>query len=107
MESKNQKILTQRSNIQDFRILGSIGKGSFSEVVEVVDKQSKLVYALKILDKKKLVKMRKENDVFVEKLVLENVQDPCIVKLHSAFQDKKKLYFLMEKLENENFAQFL
>lgn len=42
----------------------------------------------------------KIHEVFVERNVLQFLRHPAIVRLHSTFKDKNKLYFLLDKVAN-------
>lgn len=44
--------------------------------------------ALKVIDKQKLKRYKKENEVRVEKWVLSNLHHPSIIRLYGVFQDQ-------------------
>jgi len=51
---------------------------------------------MKVIKKESLEKENKIKQVMNEKLIMENLQNPSIVKLYWAFQSKKKLHFVMD-----------
>jgi serine/threonine protein kinase len=85
--------------LNDFKILKTIGKGSFGKVLMVQNQKTKKFYAMKILKKSLL---RKQNQVFhtkTEREILERTTHPFIVKLHYAFQNSEKLFILTEYMQ--------
>jgi len=62
-----------------------LGKGSYAKVILVKDKETKEIYAIKIL-KKKYIEQKKQGDhIITERNVLVEVKHPFIVRLHSSF----------------------
>ncbi|KAJ3006732.1 3-phosphoinositide dependent protein kinase-1 [Thoreauomyces humboldtii] len=53
-------------------------------------------YAVKILDKRHIIKEKKTKYVAIEKQVLNMLNHPLIVKLYYTFQDAHSLYFVLE-----------
>lgn len=81
-----------------------LGKGSFAKVYLCTDSNTKTKYALKVMDKEKLsrVKMGKGKfaiDSVVDELkILKRLQHPNILWLHEIINDqsKDKLYLVTE-----------
>jgi serum/glucocorticoid-regulated kinase 2 len=78
-------------------MLSVIGKGSYAKVVLVKrkDEDSK-VYAMKILKKKYIEQRKQQTHVMIERNILVGVDHPFIVKFYNAFQNDKKLFFVLE-----------
>lgn len=78
-------------------MLSVIGRGSYAKVVLVKRKKgdTEKSYAMKILKKKYIEKKKQENYIKTERNILIGVEHPFIVKLHSAFQNPKKLFFVL------------
>jgi serine/threonine protein kinase len=81
--------VTAKYNIKEL-----LGKGAFSEVFRVQEKEGSAEFAIKIIDKKSL--KGKEEALQNEIGVLHKVKHPNIVKLKELFDDKAKLYLVME-----------
>ena len=82
--------------INDFTLLKVIGKGSYGKVILVRKIDTGEMLAIKML-KKDYIERR--NQIFhtkTERNVLARVNHPFIVKLKYAFQNPKKLYFVLE-----------
>jgi len=73
-----------------------VGKGSFGQVFQVRKKDTKQVFALKVLDKSHLSKIDQVQNTKQERRVLEIVNHPFIVKLHYAFQTGPALCLVMD-----------
>ncbi len=62
------------------------------QVVQVKDRATGEFFAAKVLEKKHIVKMKKEKYVMTEREVLRVLGDsPFMIKLHCTFQDNEKL----------------
>lgn len=100
-------------SMEDFTQLGLLGKGSYGEVYLVEKKDSKEVFALKTMDKVHMARVallnqeKKQHHVFVEREVLSSFKSPWLIELHNCFQDKSRLYFLMENVKNGELAEYL
>ena len=108
------------NTIDDFIPLNSIGEGGFGIVLKVKSKKNNNIYAMKIINKKKvsdkLEKMIKENnldeEISEEKyskkeiLVLKKLNHPNIVKIYGDFMDKDNYYIILEYIEGQDLFQF-
>ncbi|GAB2276843.1 3-phosphoinositide-dependent protein kinase 2 [Dionaea muscipula] len=85
--------------IQDFELGKIYGVGSYSKVVRARKKDTGVVYALKIMDKKFITKENKTSYVKLERIVLDQLDHPGIVRLYFTFQDTFSLYMALESCE--------
>ncbi|GMG99454.1 hypothetical protein Nepgr_001294 [Nepenthes gracilis] len=86
-------------SIQDFELGKIYGVGSYSKVVRAKKKDTGVVYALKIMDKKFITKENKTAYVKLERIVLDQLDHPGIVRLYFTFQDTFSLYMALECCE--------
>ncbi|KAI9118855.1 hypothetical protein K1719_010300 [Acacia pycnantha] len=89
----------ENCTIQDFELGKIYGVGSYSKVVRAKKKDAGSVYALKIMDKKFISKENKTAYVKLERLVLDKLDHPGIVRLFFTFQDTFSLYMALESCE--------
>ncbi|CAJ0608951.1 unnamed protein product [Cylicocyclus nassatus] len=83
----------------DFDFLTTIGKGSFGRVFQVMHKETGKIYAMKVLSKEHIRKKNEVKHVMAELSVLKaNFHHPFLVSLHFSFQNKDKLYFVLDHL---------
>ena len=87
------------ATLEDFKHLKVLGRGSFGKVIVVKNENNNKLYAMKILDKKFIVKKNQVSHTQTERALLEKLKHPFIVRLNYAFQDSKRLYFLTEFLQ--------
>lgn len=82
--------------IDHFSTISVIGKGSYAKVLLVKKKETGELCAMKILKKENIERRKQEKHVKVERDVLVNIDHPFVIKFHSSFQNKRKLFFVLE-----------
>ena len=87
------------TSLKDFKTLKILGKGSYGKVYLVKNINTNKIYAMKILDKQFLLEKNQITHTKTERIALEKLKHPFIVKLNYAFQDFKNLYFITEFLQ--------
>ncbi|XP_044025462.1 serine/threonine-protein kinase Sgk1 isoform X2 [Siniperca chuatsi] len=81
----------------DFHFLKVIGKGSFGKVLLARHRTDDQFYAVKVLQKKAILKKKEEKHIMSERnVLLKNVKHPFLVGLHYSFQTADKLYFILD-----------
>nr|XP_043905175.1 serine/threonine-protein kinase Sgk1 isoform X2 [Solea senegalensis] len=81
----------------DFHFLKVIGKGSFGKVLLAHHRTDDQFYAVKVLQKKAILKKKEEKHIMSERnVLLKNVKHPFLVGLHYSFQTTDKLYFVLD-----------
>ncbi len=105
--STDSQSLKRKSSLSDYKIMKSIGEGAFGEVYLVKHVTNNKLFALKCIDKTFISKQKKEHHVFQEKLILQSLNYPFVVKLFATFQDDAKLYFLLENIPNGELSKYL
>ncbi|XP_069751340.1 serine/threonine-protein kinase Sgk1-like isoform X5 [Narcine bancroftii] len=81
----------------DFDYLRIIGKGSFGKVLLAKHKETEKYFAVKVLQKKVILKKKEQKHIMAERSVLlKNMKHPFLVGLHYSFQTADKLYFVLD-----------
>jgi len=81
----------------DFEFLKVIGKGSFGKVLLAKHKFEGKLYAVKVLQKKTVLKRNEAHHIMSERnVLLKNLNHPFLVRLHYSFQTCNKLYFVLD-----------
>lgn len=81
----------------DFEFLRVLGRGSFGKVFLARRYSSQALFAVKVLDKRAVVRRNETQHIMAERNVLRrNQHHPFLVSLHSSFQTKEKLYFVLD-----------
>jgi serum/glucocorticoid-regulated kinase 2 len=70
----------KKYTLQDFRLLSVFGYGNYSKIALVRKKDDQKIYAMKVIKKEGKVKG----------------SHPFVIKLHTTFQDSKRLFFIMD-----------
>ncbi|RKP27530.1 phosphoinositide-dependent kinase-1, partial [Syncephalis pseudoplumigaleata] len=92
---------------EDFTMGRHLGEGSYSTVVQATEKLTQRKFAIKILDKRHIVKEKKTKYVNIEKQTLNKLHHPLIIKLFYTFQDAQSLYFVLELAPNGELLTWL
>ncbi|CAK7216157.1 Serine/threonine-protein kinase [Sporothrix curviconia] len=83
----------------DFEILRLIGKGTFGQVYQVRKKDTRRIYAMKVLSKKKIVQKKEVAHTVGERNILVRTatsDSPFIVGLKFSFQTPSDLYLVTD-----------
>jgi len=86
-----------KKGVRDFSFGRTLGEGSYSTVFLATDRQTLREYAVKVLEKKHIIKEKKIKYVNIEKNTLNRLTDhPGIVRLYYTFQDEASLYYVLD-----------
>jgi protein kinase A len=85
--------------LADFNIQRTLGTGSFGRVHLVQSKHNERFYAIKVLKKAQIVKMKQVEHTNDERRMLQRVKHPFLITLWGTFQDCKNLYMVMDFVE--------
>ncbi|CDS05144.1 Putative cAMP-dependent protein kinase 9 [Lichtheimia ramosa] len=82
--------------LQDFELMDTLGTGTFGRVYLTRFRTTNKYYAMKVLKKAEVVRLKQVEHLLWEKQILASVRFPFIVDLFCAFQDNTNLYMLLE-----------
>lgn len=85
--------------LSDFQLQRTLGTGSFGRVHLVQSKHNHRFYAIKVLKKAQVVKMKQIEHTNDERKMLQRVKHPFLITLWGTFQDSKNLYMVMDFIE--------
>lgn len=84
-------------NPSDFDFLKLIGRGTFGRVFQVRKKDTKRIYAMKVLSKREIAIKKEVSHTMGERKILEKSLDcPFLVGLKFSFQSAHELYFVTD-----------
>ena len=92
-ETKGKYTLT------DFTFARTLGTGSFGRVHLAQSKHNHRYYAVKVLKKAQVVKMKQVEHTNDERKMLQRCRHPFLVTLWGTWQDSKNLYMVMDFVE--------
>jgi len=90
-------------SIKDFEVEKVLGAGSFAQVLQAKLNRTGKSYALKIMDKRHIVKQGKAEYVLRERRVLDALRHEGLINLCFTFQDPHSLYLGLELCTKVNF----
>ncbi|KAF2149234.1 Pkinase-domain-containing protein [Myriangium duriaei CBS 260.36] len=86
-----------KKGVKDFEFGRTLGEGSYSTVLAATDRHTGREYAIKVLDKRHIIKEKKVKYVNIEKDTLNRLTEhPGIVRLYYTFQDERSLFFVLD-----------
>ena len=95
------------SKSDDFEVLQVLGHGSFSQVLKVKSKKNFGIYAMKKIDKEKIIKKFKDKKYYLnEKVIVEQLSHPYVIKCYKTFEESNFLYFIMEFMNNGDLLSY-
>ncbi|EEA22606.1 cAMP-dependent protein kinase catalytic subunit [Talaromyces marneffei ATCC 18224] len=86
-------------SLEDFSLQRTLGTGSFGRVHLVQSRHNHRFYAIKVLKKAQVVKMKQVEHTNDERRMLQRVKHPFLITLWGTFQDSKNLYMVMDFVE--------
>ncbi|CAD5122184.1 DgyrCDS10629 [Dimorphilus gyrociliatus] len=88
---------TRGFSLEDFDLINVIGRGSYAKVMVVEQKETKRLYAMKVIKKETVANEEDIDWVQTEKHVFEVASNhPFLVGLHSCFQTPSRLFYIIE-----------
>jgi serine/threonine protein kinase len=93
-----EELYSKTININHFDVVKVIGRGSFGKVYLVKNKDNNEFYAMKVLKKEAISSPNQRLHTIAERRILQEIDSKFVVKLHYAFQNPDKLYFVMDFL---------
>ena len=93
--------MAQKLKLSDFEILQTLGTGtryvgSFGRVRLGKEKSTGLYFALKILKKAEILRLKQVDHVMSELTILRQINQPFVVNMHGYTQDNRYLYIVLE-----------
>ncbi|KAL3477888.1 kinase-like domain-containing protein [Aspergillus californicus] len=99
MEMRFEKTEKKQVGPNDFQILKLIGKGTFGQVYQVKKKDTRRIYAMKVLSKKVIIQKKEVAHTLGERNILVRTAmaaSPFIVGLKFSFQTPTDLYLVTD-----------
>lgn len=104
-QSKNASPVMRGKNtsgkycLSDFQILRTLGTGSFGRVHLVRSNHNGRFYALKVLKKQTIVKLKQVEHTNDERRMLSVVSHPFLIRMWGTFQDSEQVFMVMDYIE--------
>jgi protein kinase A len=96
---KPERVTKGKYSQEDFQLQRTLGTGSFGRVHLVQSKHNHRFYAMKVLKKAQVVKMKQIEHTNDERRMLNRVRHPFLETLWGTWQDSRNLYMVMDFVE--------
>ncbi|KAJ6011832.1 hypothetical protein N7499_013197 [Penicillium canescens] len=96
---KQERVTKGKYSQEDFQLQRTLGTGSFGRVHLVQSNHNHRFYAMKVLKKAQVVKMKQIEHTNDERRMLNRVRHPFLVTLWGTWQDSRNLYMVMDFVE--------
>jgi protein kinase A len=93
------RVTKGKYSLADFELLRTLGTGSFGRVHLVQSRHNNRFYAVKVLKKAQVVKMKQVEHTNDERRMLGETKHPFLITLWGTFQDARNLYRVMDFVE--------
>ena len=93
--------------INNYKILGTIGSGTYGKVKLATHIKTKEQVAIKIIEKVKLIRTGDEERIKKEMRIMSTLNHPNILKAFEIFEDEKNFYIIMEKPERGDLFNYI
>lgn len=91
--------------LEDFIVENPIGQGAYGQIYKAVEQRSGKEYALKALNRRFLLKMKKQNLPIIEKNAILSCSSNFVIHLYGTFKDDSNLYFVFELADHGDLAE--
>lgn len=88
-------------------MLKTVSKGAYGKVILARKKNTQDLFAIKVLDKEKMLEKNVIKYVMNERDILNSMSNEFIVRGVYSFQSKKYLYMVMEFMKGGDFSSLL
>mmetsp|Transcript_3043 Transcript_3043/g.10694 ORF Transcript_3043/g.10694 Transcript_3043/m.10694 type:complete len:367 (+) Transcript_3043:73-1173(+) len=93
---KEKRLNEKYESLDQFHVQETLGTGTFGRVRLCQHKKEGQYFALKILKKNEIIRLKQVEHILSEKMILAQVDHPFVVNLFATYKDEKNLYMLME-----------
>jgi serine/threonine protein kinase len=87
------------AKISDYELLQQIGSGTYSIVHKAINKRTRELCAIKVMQRKKFVKSNNIDNLIKEISILKSLEHKYIVKMYDFSWDSENIYLIMELCE--------
>lgn len=86
----------EKVNEDSFEMLKTLGKGYYGRVFLCEKKDTKQLYAVKVMSKMDIIKRNFFTNLKNEKMILEKIRNPFVVNLEFCFASPSYIFFVMD-----------
>lgn len=95
LESHLSSSSESMESLHDFERIRTLGTGAFGRVMLVKHKQTSRFYAMKILEKAKIIELSQVSHTYNEKKILQCIKFPFVIYMEYVFKDNSYIYLIL------------
>lgn len=107
IERKPKRRSSVELNLKNFTLIRTLGTGSFGRVHLAKSNMNQRYYAIKVLRKTDIVRLKQVEHTKNERAILSEVKYTFIVNLWGTFQDDANLYMVMDYVPGGELFSFM
>jgi tRNA A-37 threonylcarbamoyl transferase component Bud32 len=96
-----------RATLADFDVLRVVGTGTFGTVQLVKHRSSGASYAIKVLDKNRVIATRQLQHLRYERQILAGIAHPFVIAVHCSMQDATNVYLVMDYVPGGELFEYI
>lgn len=105
--SHDKQDSNKKYGLEDIKIDKTLGTGSFGRVHLVRLKSNDKFYAMKVLRKSDVVRLKQVEHTINERSIMAQLDHPFLIGLLATFQDSNNLYFVLEYIQGGELFSYL
>lgn len=87
----------EKKREEDYEVLDLLGRGTYVSVFSAVETKTQKRYALKVVDRYRCGKLKKTNDLYMERHILQRTNHPNLIKMFAWFSDTLNVWVVFEE----------
>eukprot|EP00347_Sterkiella_histriomuscorum_P002012 403369812 len=101
--TRKLKLSIRANRLEDLQMIEKLAQGTLKQVYEVEDRYTNQRYALKVVSKQRVLTYGLQNYIRNERMILQMVDHPFILKFQKSYKDQKRVYLLTEMIKGMDF----
>ena len=85
--------------VGDYKLLKTLGEGSFSKVKEAINVKDGKKYAIKIIDRQQVTENKMDKQLRREINIMGHMDHPGLIKLHAVMHSAKNIFLVLDLAE--------
>ena len=85
--------------VGDYKLLKTLGEGSFSKVKEAINTKDGKKYAIKIIDRQQVTENKMDKQLKREISIMGHMDHPGLIKLHAVMHSSKNIFLVLDLAE--------
>lgn len=107
LRNPSEKVPSKEYQLKDFKFIKLLGIGSNGKVYLVQHFKNKELMAIKSIRKDVIIENDQVQAIYLEKLIMDHIDHPFIIKVVSIFVTSQRIYLLMHLARGRDLLHYL